>query len=964
MIRYATRIMGVRKVTAIVLRCFIILLLICLIADIKPYTSTEQKNMVMLVDRSASVGDTPELIPFLNEIADHGEDMSRQAIVSFAKDIAIDRPIAELQAFPAFRTRVSEAGTLTANAIRQAAGMLGKNGGGRILLLSDGFETGGEMLREVELLQSLNIAVDVVPISPKQDTDAAISAFKVPGHLKAGEKYQMSLTIQSTDVMDATVIIYEDDRIIKEAGVRLVQGENTFVVDQIASEAGLHKYRAVVQAASDTEPINNNAFSISRTEGPVGVLLVEGNNVNAGNVGQALASSYFGYTTIKAEQLSYELADYLLYDSIIFNNVSAINIPQRKMDMIASAVRNYGVGFVMLGGDESFGVGGYFDTPIEDILPVNMELTGKRQLPKLGLMLVIDHSGSMSGDNIELAKEAAIRTVEMMRPVDTVSVIAFDDKPTVVVPPTLVQDQEEIIRAIQSIQAAGGTDIYPAIKVGYEHLLEMASERKHMILLTDGVSATNVSYKQLTDDMVANNMTMSTVAVGDGADTNLLNQLAEAANGRYYFTNDQSTIPAIFSREAVMMSRAYVVEQTFEPKLGYAGSWNQLWNEGIPTIDAYVATSAKDLAEVALYTTMDDPLLARWNVGAGKSVAFTSDVNGNWASDWVQWSQFSRIFNEWIKWTYPQFVSTPYSISVESSRLIVTSNDETAQGNLSLVLNEAEEERQLPLIPIGNGQYEVEIGELESGIYFTQIGEKDALDSQSTALSNAITTGFVVPYSKEYELHMDNSKGENELLALAEQTGGRVLGWEDAATLYQFEPVRVKDFKDWSRIILIILCVLWLLDIGNRRLSFAWYGLNDRLTKWRSGLRRSARKEQDWKQSQVNTSIDQLTGRKKAAEASRGGQFMRNSQQVKTDSLNDLSNQVVDRSNTSQSVPTQQTKTPSNSSRAEEAIQQPNDAKDTSNQSIASHHTSSTGEQANKDDKMNRLLAAKNRNKR
>lgn len=959
MIKYTPRLVGYRKTTAIAVRSIILLLLICLIVDIKPYSLIDRKNVIFVVDRSASTGNQEKIVPFLNEVGKYIDEISMQAILSFGKDVAIDRSFSKLEPFNGFQTVIANDESNISNAIRQAAGMISSQGGGKIVLLSDGYETAGDFVREIGLLQSLKLSVDVLPLEVNIGQDTALSQLKTPSHLKLGEKFQLTISLQSTHETDAKIVVYEDQQLIAEADLFLVKGDNTFLMDHIAKDAGTHQYMAEVITDNDSEPLNNRAHSISKVDGPAGVLIVNGAG-NTTNLEEALSASFIQYRSIEVEELSFDLTKYLQYDSIIFNNVSATDIPASKMDLIAQAVRNYGVGFVMLGGDQSFGLGGYFDTPIEKILPVSMDLEGKRQLPKLGLVLVIDHSGSMAGDNIELAKEAAIRTVQFLRPVDTVTVIAFDDRPTIIVPPTLVSEQESIITAISSIQPAGGTSIFPALQEAYNQLDQIRTERKHIILLSDGQSATNDNYKALTDEMIAHNMTLSTVALGDGADSNLLSKLAEDANGRYYFTNDQTTIPTIFSREAVMMSRAYVVEQTMTPSIGYAGSWNQLWSDGIPSMDAYIATSAKDMAEVALYSPLDDPILARWNVGAGKSVAFTSDVNGKWASDWVTWSQFPNILAEWIKWTFPQFVSTPYAVEVEGSKLIISTTDTNVREQLAMNIYEGDLQRTLPLIPLGNGKYEVDSGVLSSGVYFTQIGELSSeqteedvekVENGENTLQNAVSTSFVVPYSKEYELHLDSDQGHEKLTSLAKQSNGRMLSWEDADQIYQFDAVKIKDEYDWSHQLLVLILLLWLLDIANRRLSISWNGIIYRAAKAKAKRQRdSAQSSNTNAKPIINSSVSKLNKaiRSPQKPSSSNGASTQNDGSSSYNQTNEIkpvanSSGMTNRADDANSGVNSKAESKVDATKGEATKGEPNQGEST------------------KSDQLNRLLAAKNR---
>lgn len=841
--RFTSRITGTRKHIAIALRSVILLLIICLIAGLQPYTSSEQRNVVAVVDRSSSAGGLEQALSFIQAF-DEQDEKNQLAIMSFAKNIMIDRalqPLKDWQPLQAFHTVVDEEATNIAAALRQAGGLLNQSGGGKIVLLTDGHETAGSLVKEAQLLEAMNVIVDVVQLPGKVSKDAAISRFKVPAQLKEGEKYQLSVTVESTNQAAAELLVYEDDALIAKQAVELIEGSNTYLLDAVATSPGMRQYRAVIQMADDSETKNNTGYAFSRVDGPAGVLIVEGEKGSSQNIEAALASSYIAYRTISPVELSYELAQYVQYDAIIFNNVSAVDLPQIKMEHIESAVRNYGVGFVMLGGSDSYGVGGYFDTPVERILPVNMQLSGKKKIPDLQLMLVIDHSGSMMGNKMELAKEAAARTVELMRPVDTVGVIAFDTMAKWIVSPVKLTDKESVISSIMSIQPDGGTDIYPALAKAYDGFELDAPARKHVILLTDGISPYTPAYETLLADMKSNNITLSTVAVGQDSDINFLSSLAENGGGRSYYTEDESTLPAIFSREATLMSRAYIVEERIVPQEGYAGSWSQLWRDGLPHLDAYVATSPKSTAEIALWSPQEDPLLARWNVGAGKSVAFTSDVNGKWSSDWIAWAQFPEVFTEWVRWTYPQFVQTPYSIEQNSEgKLIVSSNDSATYSNLAMTVEAGGQTEVLPLVPTGNGQYEADASQLESGVYFTQIGEQSSAEAggnagasagndegngaagAGTGVQNGITTGFIVPYSAEYQLNADQQQASQKLAALAELTGGSVLTTEAVDSVYQFAPAMQKKSYDWSRWLLMLLLALWLLDIANRRLSLPW----------------------------------------------------------------------------------------------------------------------------------------------
>ena len=629
------------------------------------------------------------------------------------------------------------------------------------------------------------------------------------------------------------------------------------------------------------------------------------------------------------------------------------------MEWLARATGDYGVGLVMLGGEDSFGLGGYFQTPVERALPVYMDLKGRKQIPSLGLVLVIDRSGSMADGKLELAKEAAMRTVELLRDEDTVGVLAFDSAPWWVVEPTPLTKRDEVLESIQGIQAEGGTEIYTALDAGYQGLLKTDAQRKHMILLTDGQSSTSMNYRTITDAMNENGMTLSTVAVGEGADTALLERLANDGKGRYYFTRDQSTLPAIFSRETVLMSRTYIVDGTFTPGIGDAGAWRQLWESGLPQVQAYVATTPKEMAEVALWSPDHDPILARWTYGAGRSVAWTSDATGKWAPDWVQWEQFPKVIAEWVKWTFPQFDSSPYRVSSSVSggegTLIVESAGgefESGSGLAAVLQGDDGETAVRRLMPVAPGRYEAKLDTIEPGAYLTQIGTLSG-EGADPALSGGVTAGYVVPYSPEFRI--GSQEGSELLHRIAEITGGRELGPEDAKMSFRFDPLKQRVPYDMSRELLIAALLLWLLDIALRRLSLPWGRIGGALLSPLRALRgRSSASRQSASQE---SAIGRMKQRSQERSRFYGQSGLSPAEQSPTASLSRAS---AFSSDVSESTSAHKAQTVQ-STRAEEQTERA-----ISNSPVREQPQPSLGRAPDmpQEATINRLLAAKNKNKR
>lgn len=845
------------------LRTLSLLLLVLLLAGVQLYTVQRQHEVVYAVDRSSSADDGEQDREWISSSLENKNQRDDYAMISFGRDASAEQTFSSGAALGGLDAAVDPDYTNVQRALQLASGMLG-SGDPRIVLISDGDENIGNMLETGRLLKNRGITVDVLEKQSNTERDAAIDSLSLPGKLYLGEAFTVEARLRSTFSGTGEIRLYEDNVEIGSQTVRVERGESSVLLQGLAKSSGLHRYRAELSLPGDEQSANNAAFAFTRVSGNPSVLVVEGKPDTSTNITNALNAGLIDTTVIAPGQLPAELADYAQYDSILFNNVSGDSLGQSKMDAIETAVRSYGIGFMMSGGDQSFGLGGYFDTPIEQALPVSMELEGKREIPELGLILVIDRSGSMSGSKIELAKEAAMRTVELMRAKDTVGVVAFDDAPWWVVEPQKLTDKESVLEQIQSIPSGGGTNIFPAMASAAEYMKEIDAQRKHIILLTDGQSAGGGSYEQLLSELGEENVTVSSVAVGSDADRGLLQRVADLGKGRFYDVQDETTLPAIFSREAVLLARTYVVDKPFTPAVADAGDWASLFAEGIPQINGYIATSAKPSAQTALVSPEPDPLLVRWQYGSGRTVAWTSDLTGEWSAPWISWDKFANVLTQTVKWTFPQFSASPYRIETSlaegGTELVVTASQDDASSLpdelvASIGGDSGEQTEPVTLVQTSPGRYTGMLPASEPGAYLLNLSPSDrgsenggessgsdtggSADSENSAggaessvegerseVSSSATastgTGLVIPYSPEYRISSASDEGSSRLAELAELTGGRVLSWDDPAAVYAQPAAPHKQMRDWTSLLLAVVLALWIADIAVRRLAVPW----------------------------------------------------------------------------------------------------------------------------------------------
>ena len=281
----------------------------------------------------------------------------------------------------------------------------------------------------------------------------------------------------------------------------------------------------------------------------------------------------------------------MAYDAYVMVDISAEWVSVGFLNALEQAVKYQGKGLLTIGGENSYAPGGYNNTPLETILPVNMDITPKDENPDLGLILVIDKSGSMSGgeygiSKLQLAKEAAIRAAEVLEETDQLGVIAFDDAIQWVVRTRPLEDREETINTIATIRPGGGTQILPPLEEAWQDLRKKDTKLKHIILLTDG-QAEQYGYERIIEGIREDGITLSTVAVGRGADTLLLKALAYGGMGRYYQTDEFSDIPSIFAKEAFLADEIYSEQELLSRTCVFGGTVKGI--EGIPMLDGYVA---------------------------------------------------------------------------------------------------------------------------------------------------------------------------------------------------------------------------------------------------------------------------------------------------------------------------------------------------------------------------------------
>ncbi len=746
-------------------------------------------------------------------------------VVQFAARAGVIAPPGRLDELPALRADIPRGATDVAAGLASALSLIPIGDRGQVVLVSDGNATRGDEQAAVQTAVARGISVSVAPVRSLRGTDLAITSMRAPAAVRQGATAQARIVVTSDRLTTARLRVWDGERLLSDGPVEVRPGSHEYAVDVSDLPLGFHRLRAELLEDADLRLANNVAEAYIQVT-PVGAVLSITQAGTPSPLAAALDAAGLRVTNIPLA--AFAATDLELFDALFLSDLSADALGEALMLRLRDWVRDGG-GLVVNGGRNSYAAGDYQRTPLDDALPVWSNPTEERSEPRLALVLVIDKSSSMAvgagqgNAKIDLAIEAAVEAVALLSEGDILGVLTFDIDSQWVVPPRPIQSADDLQRVtdrIRGISIGSSTDLFRAMFSVRARLRQVEASIKHVVLLTDG-RASYGDFDVLTRSMRRSNMTISTIALGQDADRELLDRIARLGNGRAYFAADPSAIPQVLTEETRVAGEFAIVEREFQPRLAnsspiFAG---QLDGVELPNLRGFVRTRAKPTAEVVLASDSNDPVLAQWQFGRGRAVAWTSDAGEAWAADWSAWPSFEIFARQVADWVMPPagapkdglFVST----RVVDGRGIVTVDATTADGAfrnnaaVSLVMHAPDgSAQQISLEQIAPGRYQVTTAALRPAVYELRIALRDSLGEIVQAVA-----GLVVPTADEVRR---NAPDLSLLRRMAATTGGRVIeSPSDLAALavQQGSGVAVA----WPLLVTLGM-LFFVLDIGSRRL--------------------------------------------------------------------------------------------------------------------------------------------------
>ncbi|MGQ0568164.1 MAG: VWA domain-containing protein [Armatimonadota bacterium] len=742
-----------RRRALIALRVIVVGLLVLSAAGMEVHRAVPDLSVVLAADRSDSIGpDGARLLrAFLDDVRSKANVGRRVGLVAFGADAVLEE-VPNDHPRLALASRPRTDGTNLAEALARSLSALPDGTGRRIVLLTDGQANAGELTPVLAELRARGVELAVVPIAPDPPPDVMVEEVTMPHAASVGERLPVTVTLRATAVAQADLRVRANGALLLAREVSLRPGRTRIDLEPIATQAGLLRIDAAIDGTPDGEPGNNRAFALGFITGPPFVVYA---SAQPGPLPQALEAQDLRVRRAAPVQLPASLAGYQGAAAVVLDDVPAYVLNPQQLAALRDYVRVGGGGLVVVGGTQSFGIGGYAGTPLEEALPVSMDVRHRLAIPSLAIVLVLDASGSMGSfgaelAKVELAKETAQSVVDLLGERDLIGVLAFDQVPRWLVRPTPASERARILDAVSRIKAGGGTNLFPALEAARDALRQVEAKVKHVIVLSDGQTDPG-AFQNLVTGMSDEKITISTVSIGRDADLEIMRNVAHWGRGRSYVTRDLYSIPQILTAEALLATRAYVIEERFTPRLvGAPAVFADLG--AIPPLRGYLATAPKPSAEVALVSHQDDPIVATWTYGLGRAVAITTDARFRWTAEWSDWPRAARFWSQAVRWAASRETGA-LDVHAETAgdRLRVVLDARAADGTpfvsweaRAVVIGDGGEVASAPLVQTRAGWYETAMRLPPPGAYVVRVTA-----AEGTRPVGRAALPLAVPYSPE-----------------------------------------------------------------------------------------------------------------------------------------------------------------------------------------------------------------------
>ncbi|HEX8295879.1 MAG TPA: VWA domain-containing protein, partial [Chthoniobacteraceae bacterium] len=817
----------------VAVRVLLLLLLVLALAGVRWLLPAQEIAVLFAVDDSASISAPAqqEARDFVTASLAHASEKDTTGIVGFAGNSTLwQPPDSGRKRNLEWPETADRKATGIGKALDFASAIFPANHAKRLVLLSDGNDTAGRAAEAAARLGAAGVEVFTVPLHNTSAPEVLVERVDIPRRLKQGEPFDLVANLRSNVETTAKVKLYQNQFLLEEREVSLKSGDNEFRAPNLRAEGNFIAYEVEVLPAQDTALENNRGGSTASLRGQPRVLLVDSDETKSRPLAEALRQEKIAVETRGSSGAPRTLEDLQQFDLFLLSDFSALSLAREQMELYRRWVQDFGGGFVLIGGENSFGVGGYYRTPIEQMLPVRMEHQDRLDTPSVALLVVLDRSGSMTAQvggqtKMSLANQGAVFAMNVLQPRDFFGVTAVDTRPHVILPMQQLATKGGAEEKLLSITAGGGgIYVYTSLVDAFQQLRDVQARIKHLILFSDAADAEEKNAGEMGDGakgggtsfdiasaMVAAKITTSVVALGSeqDKDTAFLRVLAERGNGRFYLTSDATTLPQIFSTETMKVAQSSLVE---EPFLAVPGKPSAItagldWAKS-PLLLGYNATKLKPTADLLLATERGEPLLSTWRFGLGQAAAFTSDAKARWAAEWMSWPGYGKFWTQLVRGLMRKSDQASFEVATEEigDRLELNIDAVTPAGGfrnqLPISVNMLAADgttRTQTATQVGPGNYRTTFDLPQEGTSVFSVNSPELPDG-----------GYVFGHTRSYPREFLNTTTNESLLREIAQLGGGKFAPrpEELFARPDRQTMQHRDLSDWFLMAALVLLPL------------------------------------------------------------------------------------------------------------------------------------------------------------
>ncbi len=828
-----------------------VLIIILSIALAEPIIESraEDLTVAVIVDRSRSMprSSLEKATDWLEEAADGParQASDRLAVIQLGRDAvptAMPDPasVLSLANGPADVTE-----TNLARGIELAKGLFPRDSASRIVLVSDGNETIGNLQAAADMARDSGIPIDVLPIEYAYEDEILFDRLMAPSHARMGQSLELRLVLRSRGPASGRLILEQDDALVDINGAAAghalpLQLEGGVHVERIvveSDEPGPIQFKATFEpdpGSGDRIAANNTASAVTMVSGVGSVLIIDDGADSGGAFARALNQSGIATRTTLPSDLEPGVVGMLGYDMIALVGVPRWSFTDMQVRDLHAYVHDTGGGLLVTGSPEGLGAGGWIGSALEPAIPLELDPPAERQIVK-GALAIIVHSCEMPQGNYwgQRVAEAAIETLNAA---DEVGIIekGAGEEAAWVLPMQVVGNRQVALSAARQLTFGDMQMFEPSMKAALQGLLQVDAGQRHVIIISDGDPSPPSA--ELINQYAQNKVTCTTVMVGGHGNNPqhaaIMQRMASMTGGTFYRVDDPKQLPQIFIKEARVVSRSLIQEGQYPTTVVDNQSGPIQGFESVPMIDGYVLTSPREsLSRIGIVVTNDthgDPLYAWWNYGLGRVSAFTSDLSSLWAARWLSWSRFTAFWEQGARWLMRSSSMSDFEMTIQDEGGGEFVVDLTALDSDAAFLNFLRTQAVviapdgstsgLDLQQMGPGQYRGEFQQRQAGTSVVNVNFVGR-DVKGEVLKGNVQAAVSRAYSDEYRDLVDNAV---MLRRVAERTGGRILSMDDAlvSDLFDRESLVMPSSAQpaWTTLA-IIAAILLVLDVALRRLA-------------------------------------------------------------------------------------------------------------------------------------------------